>query len=906
MKPKLKKGLIITISVIIAFFAILVALPFVFEGKIKNIAKNELNKTWNAKVNFDDVDISFLRTFPHVSLQFENFSFSGVGDFEKDTMINSDVVDLTLNIKSLFNDTGYDISDLQFNDSKVFFHFLPNGKFNWTDIIKEDTTAIDTTPSQFHFKLKKFGINRADILYLDEEGDVLLTFKNVNHTLTGDLTADSSMLLTRTTADSMTFSNDGFNYISNAKVEMNADIDANINDMVFKLSKNSMKINELPFNLNGWFKTVKGGIDMDFKLNAEKVDFKSILSVIPALYAESFDKIKAGGKVDLNGFLKGEFAGDYYPSFDLNLKVADGWFQYPSLPKSVEKINITAQLLNKGKTLDETIIDMSRFSFVIGGNPFTSQIRIATPMSDPDLTVKASGKIDLGMIKDVYPLEKETRLNGLLDVDLDLAGKMSYYERNQYEKFKFGGKLNVINMLLKMKSLEQEVAISKANMNFNNRFVDLTALQMKVGRNDITATGKLENAVAYALSDKTLTGSLNLVSDYFNISDFISTDSTKISADKKSNTKESEIFILPKNLDFTMAGNFKKLIYDKMNFTNVNGVLKLANGELKIQDMFLDAFGGKLKMDGLYSTVDASKPALSFDLSLNEIIFSDIFKQVETLQNFVPIFSKASGMFNTTLSFNTLLKNNMMPDLATIISNGSFKTKSVSLKDVPVLEKLVTALQRTDLLPMTLKDLGLMFEINDGNLLTKPFSFKIKDVALTLGGITGLDKSINYLGKVTLPDKLKLGQFSTYNVKITGTFAKPKIELDIKGKITEVLTTTAGKVEAEVTKKVDDAKEKALEEARKQKEKAILEAQKKADELIATADSLGNKLIEQAQKQGDNLINKATNPVAKAAAQLGAKKLVEEARKQAAAGKAKAQTEAQKLIQKASESVPIQ
>ncbi len=207
---------------------------------------------------------------------------------------------------------------------------------------------------------------------------------------------------------------------------------------------------------------------------------------------------------------------------------------------------------------------------------------------------------------------------------------------------------------------------------------------------------------------------------------------------------------------------------------------------------------------------------------------------------------------------------------------------------------------------MTLKDLGLMFEINDGKLLTKPFSFKIKDVALTLGGITGLDKSINYLGKVTLPDKLKLGQFSTYNVKITGTFAKPKIELDIKGKITEVLTGTAGKVEAEVTKKVDDAKEKALEEARKQKEKAMLEAQKKADDLIATADSLGNKLIEQAQKQGDNLINKATNPVAKAAAQLGAKKLVEEARKQAAAGKAKAQTEAQKLIQKASESVPIQ
>ena len=905
MKPKYIKVLIITLSVIVGFFAILMALPFVFQGKIKEVAKNELNKMWNAEINFDDVDISFIRSFPHVSLQFENFTFTGIGEFEKDTMINSNVVDLTFNIKSLFNDEGYDINKLTFNDSKVLFHYLPNGKFNWTSIMKEDTTVIDTIPSQFHFKLKEFVINKADLTYLDEAGNMLLTMRNVNHTLSGDLTADSSMLTTHTTTDAFTFKNDGLEYITNAKAEMDVVIDANINDMFFKLSKNSMKMNELPFTLNGWFKMIEGGIDMNLKLNAEKVDFKSVLSIVPGFYARSFDKVKAGGKVDLKGFLNGQFAGDYYPSFDFKLNVADGWFQYPALTTAVKQINITARLLNKGNTLDETIIDMSRFSFVLGRNPFTSQIRITNPVTDPDLNIKASGKIDLGLIKDVYPLENDTKLNGLLDLNLDLAGKMSYYEKNQYEKFKLGGKLDVVNMLLEMKSLKQKVAISKAYMNFNNKYVDLNTLIMKVGNNDITATGKLENAVAYALSDKTLTGSLNIESDYFNITDFISTDSTKVNSDKKGNTKETGVFILPKNLDFTMTGNFNELVYEKMKFSNVKGVLKLANGELKIQDMLLDAFGGKLKMNGNYSTVDALNPTLSFDLGLKEIIFNDIFKQVETLQKFVPIFSKATGNFNTTLSFNTLLKNNMMPDLTTIFSKGTFNTSTVSLKDVPVLEKLVKELKRDDLLPMTLKDLVLLFEINNGNLITKPFSFKIKDVVLTLGGITGLDKSINYFGKVTLPDRLKLGQFSTYNVKITGTYAKPKIQLDIKGKITEVLTETAGKVEVEVTKKVDEAKEKALEEARKQKEKAMLEAQKKADIIISTADSLGLKLIEQAQKQGDMLIAKATNPITKAAAQAAARKILDEARRQAAIAKTKAQNEAQKLIKQASESVPI-
>jgi vacuolar-type H+-ATPase subunit H len=206
---------------------------------------------------------------------------------------------------------------------------------------------------------------------------------------------------------------------------------------------------------------------------------------------------------------------------------------------------------------------------------------------------------------------------------------------------------------------------------------------------------------------------------------------------------------------------------------------------------------------------------------------------------------------------------------------------------------------------MTLNDLGISFEINNGKLLTKPFNFKIKDVGFTIGGITGLDKTINYLGTVTLPDKLNFGRFSTYNITIGGTFSKPEVKLDLKGKVTELATETAAKVETEINKKVDEVKEKAIEEARKQKEKAMLEAQKKADKLIAAADSVGNLLILQAEKQGQELVKKANNPITKAAAEIASKKLVDEARKKAAEGKSKAQTEAQKIIQKAAESVEI-
>jgi len=65
---------------------------------------------------------------------------------------------------------------------------------------------------------------------------MLYVFKNVNHRTSGDLTADSSLLVTRTTCDSLSFIWDGIEYISKAKVELNADIDANLNDMIFTFS----------------------------------------------------------------------------------------------------------------------------------------------------------------------------------------------------------------------------------------------------------------------------------------------------------------------------------------------------------------------------------------------------------------------------------------------------------------------------------------------------------------------------------------------------------------------------------------------------------------------------------------------------------------------------------------------
>ena len=885
MNTKVKKGLKIGGSIVVVFFLILLILPFAFKGKITKLAKEQINGKLNATVDFDKIDLSFIRHFPFATVSMENLRIVGINEFKKDTLLYSENVDLVLNLSSLFSDKGYEIRKLQIDNSRILAHVLLNGKNNWTVTKTDSTEKNDTTPMSFNLKLKDFEIKKAYIVYWDEQGKQKAVIHNLNHHTSGDFTADSSMLKTKTTIDSLDYWMGGVKYISKAEVELNADINANLNKQIYKFSENSSRINAIPFSFAGWVKMLDDGYDMDLTLDAKKVDFKAILSMIPAIYSNSFEGVKAGGAVNMSGFLKGKMIGDNYPAFDFKLTAVNGWFQYPKLPKSVQNINIAADISNPGKTLDATVVDVSKFAFTLGGNPFSAQMRVAYPMSDPELTMKAVGKLDLGNIKEIYPLEAETQLNGVLDMNLDLGGRMSYYDNNQYDKFKFAGKLNITNMLVKMKASPQDISITKANMVFNNRYADLSTLQMKLGRNDLTMSGKVENFVAYALHDKTLVGSLNMQSNYFNVSDFMTADTKSTKAD----TAKMSLIQIPKNINFTMKADFKKLVYSKMDFSNAKGTLLVANGDMKIQNMGLQAFGGNMTMNGLYSTADVKKPYVNFDVNLSDVTFTEIFKQVETLQKFAPVFEKATGKFSSKLSINSLLQNDMMPNLASLIGNGSFSTKSIGLSNVEVINALASKLNKSGLSSSTIKDVALSFDIKDGKVNTKPFDVTLGNIKMKLGGSTGLDKSIAYTGTVQMPDQFNMGKLSNLNLKIGGTFSKPKVQLDVMSMLNNVISDTKAKAVSAVNKQIDAVKPNAVKAAQEQ-----------ADQIRSEAKRIGDQLISEAKNQGDQLVAKTSNPITKAIAQRAAKKLVEEAQKKSDDLNTKADAKAKDLIEKAS------
>lgn len=888
MKSKKKKIALISLAIIGGILALLIVLPIVFQDKIMDIAIKEVNKQLKAEVGFNKLKISLLKNFPDASISIKDLYIAGKDDFAGDTLLVTKEATVVVNMKSIFSAGGFEIKKVLIDGNKLFAHQLEDGKANW-DIVPEGEEKVDSdSDASFSLQLKDVRLTNTDITFLSDSENIAATIKDINLKLHGDFTADNTLLKTNLKVGAISFWDDGLRLAHDISLDFKADIEAYFNESKFVLANNEININAIPLSINGWVQVPDEAMNMDLVLNAEKVDFKSLLSLVPAIYSSEFDKLTADGNVSLTGFIKGEMKDDTFPTFDFKLNVDNGRFSYPDLPKSIDNVNVATHISNVGGSLDNTVIDVSNLSFNMGGNPFSAKLNVKKPISDMNFLFVADGKLDLGMIKEVYPLDQGTELNGLLTMDIDAAGKMSYLEQERYEDFKFGGSINVKDMLVDIADVEKGIAVSNANFIFNDRYLNLADLNVKIGDNDLRGNGKVENYLAYALRNSTLKGDVAIQSNFFNLNDFMTNEDATEQNKNEDETEKPELMVIeiPKNLDVAVNGSFKKLIFDQMTLENAEAQLQVANGELNIKKMNVNAFGGKMALNGKFNTNKPGEPVVDFDVDLNQISFAEIMGQVESLKNIAPIFAMLDGRFDSKLSLHTLLSGDMMPILASMLSSGSFKAEMVSLKgENNVLSELASKLKMDKLSNLSLKDIALSFDVKDGMVETKPFNLNIKDYNLNIGGLTGLDQTIKYAGSLRMPDNLNLKQFQTIGFKIGGTFKSPKVELDLKSTIDNII----GSEKDKLMDKVDSVKDQLTD-------KAKAEAQKRAEDIIRKANNQRDLLINAAKSQGDSIINKAKNPIAKGLAKKAAEELLKQAEKQSEAIVEKAKLEADKTI----------
>ena len=768
----------ITLGVILL---LLLILPFAFQGKLAKLVKEEGNKMLNAQFDFRTLNISLLRNFPSASVSLEDFWLKGTGPFENDTLIQAGELTAAVNLFSLFGDGGYDISRIIVKDTRVHAIVLEDGRPNW-DVMKPspdaETPEDETAQETFRIKLQKLSVDNLSVVYDDRQGGVFADLSSLEADCSGDFGSDRTVVDLKMETPSLTCRTGGIPLLNKVSLEADMDVDADLAGGKFTLRENMLRLNAIQLNLDGWLAQTKQGMDMDLRLNTNEVGFKELLSLIPAIYAKDFQDLKTDGKVTLNAFARGSIEGNTkVPQFEVNLDVKDAMFRYPSLPAGVEKINISALVRNAGGPLDATEISVAPFDFVLADNPFSLNATVKTPVSDPDFHLTARGKLDLGKVKEVYPLD-DMQLNGLVQADLELGGRLSMVEKEQFEQMQAKGSLRLNQMKLVLKDMPP-VDIQQSVFTFSPRYLQLSETTVNIGKNDLTLDSRFENYLGYALKGSTLKGTLNVSSNHLNLNDFMSADTTATVAEVPADTVAMGVIRVPENIDFQMQAAFRELLFDKMTLTDGKGTLLVRNGTVDMRNLSFNTMGGSVTMNGAYAAPQKKQPELNAAFDMRNISFAQAYQDLGLVQQLAPIFAGLKGNFSGNLQIDTPLDATMSPVMSAVQGKGALSTKDLSLSGVKFIDQVADIVKKPSLKEIKVKDLNIDFEIKDGRVTTKPFDLKLGDYNMNLSGSTGLDQTIDYTGKITMPAGGIASKLGTVDMTIGGTFTSPKVGIDM-------------------------------------------------------------------------------------------------------------------------------
>jgi hypothetical protein len=853
-------------------------------------------------VNWQRVGLSVLHDFPNVTLSVDGPTVVGVKPFERDTLVAMRRGRLVLDLRSvlhyLTSGTNIVVRDIGLEQPTVKLRVLADGRANW-NITRPSKPSAGGETGGVGVTLRNLEITDGAVTLDDQQSHLDASIKGLQESLRGDFARQRFVLTTKTRLDTASLRFAGIPYLSRAQIQLDANVEADLAAHRFVVAHDTLRLNNLLLAFAGTVTTDKPDVGLDLTFNAPSTAFRDILSLVPVVYTRDFNRMRTGGSMALTGRVRGAYGAHAFPSFALDARVENGAFQYPGLPLPARDIAMTAAIRNPGGHVDSMTINVERFHANIGGRPLDARLMIRTPVSDPDVDLRAVGSVQLEDVARTVKLEGVSQLTGLVTADVATRARVSDVNAKRYDRVDASGTVNVAHLVLRSTDVPHPIAIDTAALRLTPRAAELSSFAARIGNSDVRATGSLDNLLSFVLHDDELRGSATIASKQFDLNEW------------RSKEKTTEVIPVPPRIDFALQASADRVLYGALTATNVHGELHVKDQRVTVKDLNLRMLRGGFVANGFYETTVPDRPTFDVAVRIDTLDVPAAFAALVTVQKLAPVAKWATGSISGAMGLSGPLDKTMTPIFTVLTGKGTFDTERLALQGMPVLERVADAFSIDHMRNPALGTMRVSYELAEGRMTVKPFTVKVAGIDLTAGGSHGIDQTLRYDLALAAPRTLlgtaanaaitklaaqagklgadiSAGDVVRLKAQVTGTVTSPAVKPSFAGTATTLREATETAVKEQVAARTEEVKQKAdsaLDEARRraraEADRIIAEAQRQADTIRANARALATKVKEEANARADSLVARAANPLAKKAAQLGTDRIKREAEQQA-------------------------
>ncbi len=922
-KKSFGRGLVLFLAILAGLFLLtLIIVPFFIKGKLVDYAKSEINKNLNAVVDFEDARLTFFRSFPSLTLDLKQISVINKVPFEGDTLFYAEAVSLTLDAISVFRDEQIEIKRIDLHQPMATLITNKEGAVNWdivpvSDPTEDSANISDTDP--FVMNLRSIRLHNGRLAYIDHELELEVFSRDVSGTVSGRFSEDEALLTTELKAVEFDLWYENFAWLKNIKLNYQAIINADFENSIYTLNRNSIYLNDLALTGDGSFGFTDNGLMILLTFETIKSDFKSLLSLVPVIYAKEFDQVHTNGQFSLTGSVKGNYSDESLPGFKLDLEVYNADFKYPDLPVGVHQINIDLKIDNRTGDPDATILALNKFDFEIENNPFRSKLLLKTPISNPDFDATINGKLDFEQLSQAFHFEEREHVNGNMQFDVSLKGNMQAVEANDLNQITAMGSLLARDINIQSGAFALPLSISQVQLNVSPAYLDLVNMQSNIGKSDINLSGRIQDYLPYYLNDDELTGNLRLKSKLLDTNELMSVLQTEGDEEAQPDTATFELN-MPERIDFRFNAEIDKLVYEQFELDNASASLHYKNKKLEFAPLSAELIGGTLNMNGSFDGADIENPMIDINFGINKFDIPLAYSQIGIMQQLAPVAEKTSGDFSTGFKMRAKLDRDLNPVYESIVGGGNLQTSRLVIQASDILVRLADMLGNDDYKRLVTDGLNFSYEFVNGRVFQKPVGLSYAGSQVTIGGSVGFDQSIDYEMLFQMPFS-KIGrnlagqitdlvnQGGTLRValnpdtpisviaRLTGDVRSPRIELDYRNFASNLRST----LEEQARQALQQQKEEAVQRVRQEADRIMQQARDQAAQIMQQAESTAANIRSEASRAAEKLRSEAEAQAQRVEQEGKQKGMVAEmaARETARRMRNEADNAAQKLINEA-------
>lgn len=794
---------------------------FLFRGTIKEKIQQAINENLQATVQFSDVSLSFFRSFPNVTVTTSDVVVKNRFPFEGDTLFSARNIQLTASLKDLFksSDEPYHLLGFRLEDAKVFVHFDKQGNTNY-DIFTstaQDSQSSSESSASPSLDIKSYQIENLNFTFKDDSNGITMILDSLYHSGKGDFAIEELDLKTSSKA-LLTFSKGNMSYLKKVPVEWEAVLGINLKTQTYTFKNNVAKIRKLPLVFEGSLQLKDEAQLYDIAFQTPTSSFDNFLALIPSTYLKTIEGIQTHGTFSVDGKIKGRLTDTTIPTVDVRISSEEASLKYPALPKSIENIAIDAEILNTSGRVQDTHVELRRLGFQIDSDKFEANARITDLTTNPQVSAKVMGKLNLEHLSQAYPVSFDKQMSGVLDLDISTSFDMQTIEKSQYQKIKSEGIMSLSDFAYQGQELPHRFEIRTAQLKFDPQRVEVSDFQAYTGKTDLTFSGEIQDFYGFVFANEKLKGNFQFHSQHFEVNDFLTaSDAPKEPAKKtdKADSKQTETSTkIPSFLDCVFSATAQEAVYDKFQLRNVSGELAVKDQMLDLKHFDFQLFGGKVSVEGQVST-QKETPHFNLSMNMDKLNIAQSFSQIQMLEKMAPIAGAVTGNFNSDIRFSGDLGANFMPELKTLSGSlfGSLSEAKIEKNASPLVSALVSQFDGWDISQIDLNAVKANLSFEAGKVSFKPFHLKVADMDVAVSGshsfenvmdyqlsfqlpVKYLGKEVNALVSKLSPEQQKILRYVPLTATVKGEFKKPKVSTDMT-QVTKDVTQQLLKMEAQ-------------------------------------------------------------------------------------------------------------